>query len=71
MRDSFGLATGVTDLERMARELTPAVKSELEAKELTHVRKAYAIRLRQLKAEDAATHGSNGLAEGAVPNGAA
>jgi len=35
------------------------------------VRKAYATRLGQLKAEDAATHDGNGLAEDAVPNGAA
>ena len=55
----------------MARELTPAVKSELEAKDLAHVRKAYATRLGQLRAEDAATDGGNGQAEGGVPNGAA
>jgi len=55
----------------MAKELTPKVKGELEAKDLAHVRRAYATRLGQLKAEDAATHGGNGLAEGAVPNGAA
>ncbi len=66
----FGLADGVAELERMAKELTPKVKGELAAKDLAHVRKAYVTRLGQLKAEDAATHG-NGQAEGPVPNGAA
>ena len=67
----FGLASGLAELERMARELTPKVKGELEAKDLAHVRKAYATRLGQLKVEDAATHGGNGQAEGPMPNGAA
>jgi AAA domain len=67
----FGLATGVADLERLAKELTPKVKGELQTKDLAHVRKAYATRLGQLKAEDAATHGGNGQAESPVPNGAA
>jgi hypothetical protein len=67
----FELASGIADLKRMAKELTPAKKSQLEARDLAHVRKAYATRLGQLKAEDAATHGGNGQAEGAVPNGAA
>jgi AAA domain-containing protein len=67
----FGLATGVADLERMAKELTPKVKGELQAKDLAFVRKAYATRLGQLKAENAATHGGSGQAAGAVPNGAA
>jgi hypothetical protein len=74
IRDStacFGLATGIADLERMSRGLTPAVKSKLEAKDLAHVRKAYATRLGQLKAEDAASHGGNGQAPGAISNGAA
>jgi hypothetical protein len=53
------------------RQLTPKVKGELAAKDLAHVRKAYATRLGQLKAEDAATHGGNGQAAGVVPNGAA
>jgi hypothetical protein len=35
----------------MPRELTPAKKSQLEAKDLAQVRKAYATRLGQLKAE--------------------
>ncbi len=67
----FGLASGIAELERMARELTPKVKSELEAKDLAHVRKAYATRLGQLKAEDAASYRGNEQAEGAVPHGAA
>ena len=67
----FGLATGVADLERMAKELTPKVKGELAAKDLARVRHAYASRLGQLKTEDAATHGSNGQEAGAAPNGAA
>jgi hypothetical protein len=66
----FGLATGVADLERMAKELTPQVKGGLSGKDLARVRNAYAARLGQLKAEDAASHGGNGLAEGPVPNGA-
>ncbi len=36
----------------MDRELTPKVKGELEAKDLAHVRKAYATRLGQLKADE-------------------
>jgi hypothetical protein len=47
----LGLASGIADLQRMAKELTPAKKSQLEAKDLAHVRKAYATRLGQLKAE--------------------
>jgi hypothetical protein len=47
----FGLASGIADLKRMAKELTPAKKSQLEAGHLAHVRKAYATRLGQLKAE--------------------
>jgi hypothetical protein len=65
----FGLA-GIADLKRMAKQLTPAKKSQLEAKDLAHVRKAYATRLGQLKAEDTAGQG-NGQEEDAVPNGAA
>ncbi len=50
----------------MAKELTPKVKGELAAKDLAYVRKAYATRLGQLKAED-----GNERADGDVPNGAA
>jgi hypothetical protein len=47
------------------------VDVQMEAKDLARVRKAYATRLGQLKAEDAATHGGNGQEEGPVPSGAA
>jgi len=63
----FGLADGVADLEWMARELTPAVKSELEGRDLAHVRKAYAVRLGQLKAEANGMHGNQDVAAG-TPN---
>jgi hypothetical protein len=56
----FGLADGVAALERIGKELTPRVKGQLTAKDLARVRKAYAVRLGQLKAEDNATRGTNG-----------
>jgi hypothetical protein len=56
---------------KSGKELTQKVKGELAAKDLAHVRKAYATRLGQLKVQDAVTHSGNGQAEGAVPNGAA
>jgi hypothetical protein len=59
----FGLADGVSALERIGKELTPQVKGRLASKDLARVRKAYAVRLGQLKAEDQALHGANGRAE--------
>jgi hypothetical protein len=53
----------------MARELTPKAKGELQAKDLAHVRKAYATRLGQLKAEDATSYGGNGWQSVPYPMG--
>jgi hypothetical protein len=67
----FGQADGVGALERMGKELTAQVKGRLAAHDLARVRKAYAVRLGQLKAEDRAADGraavpaSDGLA--AIP----
>jgi hypothetical protein len=62
----FGLADDVGALERVVRELTPAVKSRLEGKDLSRLRRAYAARLGQFRAEDGAT---NGHAPAIVPSG--
>jgi hypothetical protein len=64
----FGQADGIARLERIARELTTKVKAEMEGKDLARVRKAYATRLGQLKAEDQAANGANGRAGGDAPN---
>src|SRR6185312_1024841 len=45
----FGQADGVGALERIGKELTTQVKGRLAAKDLARVRKAYAVRLGQLK----------------------
>jgi hypothetical protein len=59
----FGQADAVGALERVGKELTPQVKGRLATRDLAGVRKAYAVRLGQLKAEDQAAHGANGRAE--------
>ena len=46
--------------------MTPAVKALLEGKDLARLRRAYATRLGQLRAEDGAT---NGHATSIVPSG--
>jgi hypothetical protein len=62
----FGQADTVAELERLGKELTPAVKGRLTAKDLARVRKAYTTRLGQLKAEEATS--KRGVAEqGALP----
>jgi hypothetical protein len=53
----FALADDVGALERVVRELTPAVKSMLEGKDLARLRRAYATRAGQLRAEDRAANG--------------
>jgi len=69
----FGLADAVATLEQIAKELTPAVKEQLTAKDLARVRKAYAARLAQLKPAATAPHEANGQAvvaatTGQIPN---
>ena len=56
----FGQADSIGALERSGKELTPEVKSHLVGKDLARVRRAYATRLGQLKAEDAEVHAANG-----------
>jgi hypothetical protein len=51
--------------------LTPPVKGQLAANDLARVRKAYAVRLGQLKAEDRAANAANGHAEGPASDGSA
>jgi hypothetical protein len=68
----FGQADSVAALARIGRELTPKVKTELQQKDLIRVRKAYAVRLGQLKAEERAVPGANGQTTAGVrPAGAA
>jgi AAA domain len=67
----FGQADGVGALERIGKELTPQVKGQLAANDLARVRKAYAVRLGQLKAEDRAANAANGRAEGLAWDGSA
>jgi hypothetical protein len=58
----FGQADAISALERIGKELTPRVKGQLTGKDLARVRKAYAVRLGQFKAEDAGVqtaHGQN------------
>jgi hypothetical protein len=68
----FGQADGVAELERIAKELTARVKADLEGKDLARVRKAYAVRLGQLKAQDGGPPESNGrvavAANGGTPD---
>ena len=45
----FTLADAVAALEQVGKELTPAVKQQLSAKDLARVRKAYAARLATLR----------------------
>jgi AAA domain len=61
----FAQADAIGALERLGKELTPEVKSRLSAKDLARVRRAYATRLGQLKAEDTVAHATNGCVEGA------
>jgi AAA domain len=61
----FGQADAVEALERLGKELTAEVKSRLTAKDLARVRRAYATRLGQLKAEDSGAHATNGRVQGA------
>jgi hypothetical protein len=56
----FVQADGVGALERIAKELTPQAKGQLTGKDLARVRKAYAVRLGQLKAEDKEAQPANG-----------
>jgi hypothetical protein len=63
----FGQADTVIALERVGKELTPAVKAQLEGKDLARVRRAYATRLGQLKAEDQPPRGTNGRAVAVAP----
>jgi hypothetical protein len=55
----------VSELERIGKALTPQVKGQLVGKDLAHVRRAYAMRLGQLKADAKVGHEANGRAEGA------
>lgn len=41
----------MSELERIGKALTPQVKGQLVGKDLAHVRRAYATRLGQLKAQ--------------------
>ncbi len=59
----FAQADGVGELERVGKELTAKVKAQLEGKDLARVRKAYATRLGQLKAEEVTEHAANGRTE--------
>jgi hypothetical protein len=66
----FGQAEGVAALERVGKELTAAVKGQLASNDLARVRKAYAVRLRQLKAEDRVAVLADGPTGQATANGA-
>jgi hypothetical protein len=59
----FGQADAVVAPERIGKELTPNLKGGLAAKDLARVRKAYAVRLGQLKAEEQPKDGANRRAE--------
>jgi hypothetical protein len=45
----FGAANGAESLQRVGRELTPAVKAALTPDDLARVRRAFAVRLAQLQ----------------------
>ena len=62
----FGLADTATALEGIGKELAPAVKEQLTAKDLARVRKAYAARLAQMKADTNVQHEANGRVPAAV-----
>jgi hypothetical protein len=66
----FGQADGIAALERVGKELTAAVKGQLAGADLARVRKAYAVRLGQLKAEDRGAVSADGPAGTAAANGA-
>jgi hypothetical protein len=53
----FTLADSVVALKRIVRELTPEVKTLLDGNDLARLRRAYAIRLGLLRAEDGAANG--------------
>jgi hypothetical protein len=65
--DIIGQADTLAALERIGKELTPAVKAQLKGKDLARVRRAYATRLGQLKAEALPAAGINGKAGHEVP----
>jgi len=65
----FGQVDAVATLERLGKELTPAIKARLTVKDLARVRRAYATRLGQLKAEEPGA--LDRQAAGAASNGAA
>ncbi|MFL5340377.1 MAG: sigma-70 family RNA polymerase sigma factor [Gemmataceae bacterium] len=44
----FGAADSVTELQRVGKELTPAVKAQFTPRDLERVRRAYTVRLAQL-----------------------
>jgi hypothetical protein len=66
----FGQADGVAALERVGKELTAAVKTQLAGADLARVRTAYAVRLGQLKAEDRVAVAADGPTGWAGSNGA-
>ena len=67
----FAQADTISELERVGKELRAQVKAQLEGKDLARVRKAYATRLGQLKAETKMENGANGDIEAGTPtNGA-
>jgi hypothetical protein len=54
----FGQAEAVEELERIGKDLTARAKAQLTAQDLTRVRRAYATRLGQLKADRAEASGN-------------
>jgi hypothetical protein len=64
----IGKADGIAKLECIAKELTPKVKAEMEGKDLARVRKAYTVRLGELKAEERTMPRANGQAAAGVPS---
>jgi hypothetical protein len=73
--EHFRLADTVAQLEQMGRELTPAIKQRLVARDLERVRRAYAARLLQLKPQAALPQAGVGTgsrtAEAALADGVA
>jgi hypothetical protein len=65
----FDQADSVVALERFGKELTPQVKGQLASTDLDRVRKAYAARLGQLKAEDRGIVSADGPTGQATSNG--
>ena len=66
----FGQAECIAQLEGIAKELTTKVKAELGSKDLAQVRRAYAVRVGQLKAADQAANVANGRAMGSTKEAA-